>query len=89
MSSSLPSSRETPSEPFGRPSFSARGPGPGEALAGPLGDQVALALDAHVLLERHEDDAGWPRTSAMGCRPGARKVQIMSRPLVRPLGSRS
>ena len=70
MSSSLPLSRETPSEPFGRPSFRP------EALAGALGDQVALdlgeqreegghdlgldvalALDADVLLHRHEGDA--------------------------------
>ncbi|MCY4587620.1 MAG: hypothetical protein OXB98_16410, partial [Bryobacterales bacterium] len=70
MSSSLPLSRETPNEPFGRPSFLP------EALAGALGDQVALdlgeqreegghdfgldialALDADVLLYRHEGDA--------------------------------
>ena len=76
ISSSLPSSRETPSEPFGRPSFRPRGPRPGEALAGALGDQVALdlgeqreqgdhdlgldvalALDADVLLQGHEGDA--------------------------------
>ena len=73
----LPSSRETPSEPFGRPSFLPEALGPGEALAGALGDQVALdlgkqrderghdlrldvalALEADVLLERHEGDAG-------------------------------
>ena len=77
ISFSLPSSRETPSEPFGRPSLRARGPGLGEALAGALGDQVALdlgeqreqrghdlgldvalTLDADVLLQRHEGDAG-------------------------------
>ena len=70
MSSSLPSRRETPSEPFGRPSFRP------EALAGALGDQVALdlgeqreegghdfgldvalALNADVLLHRHEGNA--------------------------------
>ena len=44
MSSSLPLSRETPSEPFGRPSFRPEAPGLGEALAGALGDQVALDL---------------------------------------------
>ena len=74
MSSSLPSSRETPGELFG-PELAARGPGPGEALAGALRDQVALdlgeqreerghdlgldvalAVDADVLLERHEGD---------------------------------
>ena len=38
---SLPSSRETPSEPFGRPSFRSRGPGLGEALAGTLRDQAS------------------------------------------------
>ena len=42
MSSSLPSSRETPSEPFGRPSFRPEALAFGEALAGALGDQVAL-----------------------------------------------
>ena len=70
MSSSLPLSRETPSEPFGRPRFLP------EALAGALRNQVtldlgeqreegghdfgldvALALDANVLLQRHEGDA--------------------------------
>ena len=77
ISSSLPSSRETPSEPFGRPSFRPEALAQGEALAGALGDQVALdlgeqreerghdlgldvalALDADVLLQRHERDAG-------------------------------
>ena len=77
ISSSLPSSRETPSEPFGATELAARGPGPGEALAGALRDQVALdlgeqreerghdlgldvalAVDADVLLERHEGDPG-------------------------------
>ena len=76
MSSSLPSSRETPSEPFGRPSFWPEA----LALARPsrvrseirsrstsaeqreerghdLGLDVTLALDADVLLERHEGDA--------------------------------
>ncbi len=69
MSSSLPLSRETPSEPFGCPRFLP------EALVGALGNQVtldlgeqreegghdfgldvALALDANVLLQRHEGD---------------------------------
>ena len=73
----MPSSRETPSEPFGRPSFRPEEPGLGEALAGAFGDQITLdlgeqreegghdlgldvarALDADVLLERHEGDAG-------------------------------
>ena len=77
ISSSLPSSRETPSEPFRAPELAAGGPGLGEALTGALGDQVALdlgeqreqrghdlgldvtlALDADVLLQRHEGDAG-------------------------------
>ena len=44
MSSSLPLSRETLNEPFGRPELPARGLGLGEALAGALGDQVALDL---------------------------------------------
>ena len=44
ISSSLPSSRKTPSEPFGRPELAAGGPGLGEALTGALGDQVALDL---------------------------------------------
>ena len=77
ISSSLPSSRETPSEPFGRPSLRPEA----LALARPsrvrseirspldLGEQreqrghdlgldVALALDADVLLQRYEGDAG-------------------------------
>ena len=77
FSSSLPSSRETPSEPFGRPSLRPEALAFGEALAGALGDQVpldlgeqreerghdlgldvTLALDADVLLQRHEGDAG-------------------------------
>ena len=76
ISSSLPSSRETPSEPFGRPSLRPEA----LALARPsrvrsenqvaldLGEQreqgghdlgldVALALDADVLLQGHEGDA--------------------------------
>ena len=76
MSSSLPLSRETPNEPFRAPELPAQGPGLGEALAGALGDQVALdlgeqreedghdfdldvalALDADVLLHSHEGDA--------------------------------
>ena len=43
ISSSLPSSRETPSEPFGRPELAARGPGLGEALAGALGGSAGPA----------------------------------------------
>ena len=77
ISSCLPSSRETPSEPFGRPSFRPEARGLGETLAGAFGDQVPLdlgeqreerghdlgldvarALDADVLLERDEGDAG-------------------------------
>ena len=78
MSSSLPLSRETPNEPFGRPSFLPEDLALARPLAGALGDQVALdlgeqreegghdfgldvalALDADVLLHRHEGDA-WP-----------------------------
>ena len=36
MSSSLPLSRETPNEPFGRPSFLPEDLGLGKALAGAL-----------------------------------------------------
>ena len=65
-----------PASPSGGRASGPRGPGLGEALAGALGDQVALdlgeqreegghdlgldvarALDADVLLERHEGDA--------------------------------
>ena len=52
ISSFFPSSRETPSEPFGRPSFRPEDlalaspvPGPGPTLVGALGDQVPLDLD--------------------------------------------
>ena len=44
MSSSLPLSRETPNEPFGRPSFLPADLGLGEAL------EDGEALAAHVLL---------------------------------------
>ena len=44
ISPSLPSSRETPGEPFGRPSLRPEARALGEALASALGDQVALDL---------------------------------------------
>ena len=77
MSSSLPLSRETPNEPFGRPSFRpevlalARPPRvrseiKSRSILGEqreerdhdLGLDVGFALDADVLLHRHEGDAG-------------------------------
>ena len=84
MSSSLPSRRETPSEPFGRPSFLPED----LALARPsrvrsesqvaldLGEQreerghdlgldVALAIDADVLLERTKATPALARASRM------------------------
>ena len=42
--------RGTPSEPFGRPSFRPQDLGPCEAVAGALGDQVALDPS-----EQHEE----------------------------------
>ena len=70
MSSSLPLSRETPNEPFGCPSLLPEDLAGtlGDRVALDLGEQreegghdfgldVTLALDADVLLHRHEGDA--------------------------------
>ena len=58
MSSSLPLSRETPNEPFERPSFRPEDLGEqGEEGGHDFGLDVALALDADILLHRHEGDA--------------------------------
>ena len=77
ISSSLPSSRETPSEPFGRPSFRpedlararpsrvrseirsrSTSANSAKSVVMTFGLDVALAVDADVLLERHEGDPG-------------------------------
>ena len=54
MSSSRPSSRETPSEPFGRPSFRPEALARARPSRGALRDQVALDLGEQREQRRHD-----------------------------------